>query len=565
MLKICTVLFVASICTSAFAQPTNQTELAEIFRGSAPASPDTTAAEPEAERVQTPGLAETCPQLAQLRTIDIETALYALYKANEFAPLWNEQQRLEALRNELAALADDGLSPADYSFSQQVSESPDICAELRTSSEYLLALEHLGSGRLDQQAHEPIWRHEDATPAPPPVDEWARKGLRNLNAAFEQARPDLGLYQDLRAAYIQLRDEPPEYQIIPPGDLVRPGEADPRVSLLAARLTGEDYLSEAQQKEETSAEETAPLLNPESEPEPATTLNPTLADALERFQENHGLKADGVLGPNTLAALNMPLEERLQIARINLERLRWISALLLNDALLVNNALNQLRHYQNDEIVWQTKIITGRAARETPLLVSQLDRITLNPDWTVPPTIRKEDMFPEIRKDLAYLKRKNLVVIDYQGNRLDPETINWNDPPGLMIRQPPGPDNPLGQVVFRFANPFAVYLHDTPDRHLFSRAQRNISSGCVRVEGADELADMLFSRMDTAKQKRVESLRSSNNTHQVAVADGPQIILSYWTAEADDQGRLILAQDPYRKDPALLKAFADMQSAPDAL
>jgi len=126
-----------------------------------------------------------------------------------------------------------------------------------------------------------------------------------------------------------------------------------------------------------------------------------------------------------------------------------------------------------------------------------------------------------------------------------------------MLRQPPGPRNPLGQVVLRFDNPFAIYLHDTPDRHLFSRSQRNISSGCVRVEGVEQLADTLFSRMDASKRARVERQRASRTTHQVAIEQGPQVILGYWTAEADSEGQLRLTQDPYGKDPALLAAFAD--------
>lgn len=565
MLKICTALFVASaIGVILPSQAASQADIAHILQGnttnaSAAEAAQSGDASAQANTTQPSqaSVAEACPQLAQLRTTDVAKALRALYRQNGFAPLWDAPQRLDTLRTELQGLADDGLIVGDYPFSQQISGPLDACAELRVSSEYLLALEHLGTGRLDQQKHEPMWRKDAATPAPPAVERWAREGLLDVTVAFEQARPDLGLYRELRALYVQLRDAPSAHEALPPGALLRLGMQDPRVPQLAARLKRDGYLAE--RSTPGPSDQAEPALEEQEE----TTLDPVLEDALKRFQEDHDLKADGVLGPATLAALNMTPEERLHIARINLERLRWINALRQDEVVLVNSAANILRHYQNDDVIWRTKIITGRPGRETPALVSQLDRITLNPDWTVPPTIRRQDMLPAIRKDLGYLKRKNLIVLDYQGNRLDPETIDWQDPPGLMIRQPPGPDNPLGQVVFRFDNPFSVYLHDTPDKLLFSRAQRNISSGCVRIENADMLAESLFSRMSPAMLDRVERQRNSRNTHQVAIPEGPQVILGYWTAEANADGRLVLTQDPYGQDPALLTAFAAIAPSPD--
>jgi murein L,D-transpeptidase YcbB/YkuD len=111
--------------------------------------------------------------------------------------------------------------------------------------------------------------------------------------------------------------------------------------------------------------------------------------------------------------------------------------------------------------------------------------------------------------------------------------------------------------VFRFDNPHAIYLHDTPNRRLFSRVQRNLSSGCVRVEGVDILASSMFSRLSDSKRAQVERQRASGLTHQVAIGNGPQVVLGYWTAEADDEGRLLLTQDPYGRDHALMDAFAN--------
>lgn len=564
MLKICTVLFVASLGPAASAMAASQDDIARLLshhinteQTSKPAGDfSVEAAEPDAQpSVQ--ALSEVCNHLAHLRTADIAIGLAYLYQHTDFAPLWEDQSRLASLHDELEKLADDGLTPDDYPFHRQVASPLDTCAELRLSSEYLLALEHLGTGRLDQQAHEPMWQPANSAAQTPAIIRWTRGGLTDVRAAFDQARPSLDLYLDLRSAFIQLRDENPEYASIPTGSLLRPGGQDPRVPLLAERLISAGYLEEPEPIDTTPSVDAGPQTEQGQQPATDQTLNTALEQALKQFQSEHGLKTDGVLGPNTLTALNMTTPERLDIAKINLERLRWINALLQDDVLLVNTAHNQLRHYQNGELSWQSTVITGRSGRETPSMVSQLNRITLNPDWTVPPTIRKEDMIPEIRKDLGYLERKNLIVIDYQGNRLDPQNIDWYNPRGLMLRQPPGPDNPLGQVVFRFDNPHAIYLHDTPNRQLFSRVQRNLSSGCVRVEGANALADRLFSRLGDSKRAQIERQRASRSTHQVAIENGPQVVLGYWTAEADKTGRLLLTLDPYGKDLALMKAFTN--------
>lgn len=560
MLKICTVLFVASAMGMALpAQATSQTRIADLLRGYVQSGPQIDTAAPSVDTGQAVNplliaptdptfLADNCPHLAQLRTSDLATTLAILYQHNDFAPLWGDPAQLNALRTELAKLADDGLTPGDYPFSQGVSGTLDACAELHISSEYLLALEHLGTGRLDQQVHEPMWREDSSLKRPTALNRWAQRGLNDVPAAFDLARPHLDLYRNLRTSYIRLRDEPADYAPLPPGDLVRPGMQSPRVTLLAKRLESEGYLAEIG------------LLSDNTDP--VSTLTPALEHALKRFQTAHGLDADGVLGPDTLTAMNVTARERLQLARINLERLRWINALREDEVLLVNNAINTLRHYRKDDVLWHTLVISGRAGRKTPALVSHLNRITLNPDWTVPPTIRREDMIPAIRKDRAYLQEKNLIVLDYQGNHLDPETIDWQNPQGLMLRQPPGPSNPLGKVVFRFNNPFSVYLHDTPNKNAFARSRRNLSSGCVRVEGADILADRLFSHLSASNQERIKQQRSSLQTHQIALTEGPQVILGYWTAEANTAGQLVLMLDPYSQDPALLEAFAGIDPPP---
>src|SRR5690606_25966105 len=182
-----------------------------------------------------------------------------------------------------------------------------------------------------------------------------------------------------------------------------------------------------------------------------------LEQAVRLFQANQGLQADGIVGPQTLTALSAtPAQRRLQV-QINLERMRWLNAQRSDYLLLVNVASGQLQLLRGNDTVWQARAQTGRPSRPTPALISRINRITLNPSWTVPPTILREDILPQLRRDLSYLEQRGMQALDPQGKVLDPRELDWNNPRGVILRQPPGPSNPLGQLVFRLPNPFAIY------------------------------------------------------------------------------------------------------------
>jgi len=479
----------------------------------------------------------SCSDLPALRSVDIQTALAELYSHNGLEPLWQDSQRLAVLKEELSRLIDDGLQPGDYDFASQAGVPEDYCAELRISSDYMLALEHLSRGRLVQADHEPVWHATGLPPATvPEVTVLAVTGLSNgISAAFAQARPGLPQYRALRAAYADMDRQPPARQPVPQGPLLRPGMSDARVEHIAAQLIQDGFLPD--------------------------TDNPTyavshrydeaLVQAVRRFQANQGLQTDGIIGPQTIRAMNIAPQQRVQQVLINLERLRWINAQRSDFLLLINVASGHLQLLLGNELLWQARAQTGRPSRPTPALVSYINRITLNPSWTVPPTILRQDMLPQIRRNPDYLETHNMQILDAQGNLLDPQEINWSNPRGIILRQPPGPTNPLGQMVFRLPNPFSVYLHDTPSQHLFEQVNRNLSSGCVRVEAADGLAGHLFAGLTELQRERIAEQLASGLTHEVALANGPQVILAYWTAFADADGRPAFAPDSYGLDPLL--------------
>lgn len=484
---------------------------------------------------------QPCDATISREELSTPSLLQAFYAELGYLPAWEQVERRRALSSALPQLADDGLNPEHYPLPDAAVH--DHCADLLTSREYLRALQHLSRGKVAQDRIEPFWRAPDSVnPDPrPSVLTLAWNGLDDIPAAFAAARPSLPQYRLLRQFHSQLRSQPQgQWPEVPAGRLLKPGMRDPRVPALIARLAAENYL---------------PL--PAGDAEAADDLyDETLADAVRRFQERHDLQGDGLIGGNTLSAMNASPQARLDQIRVNMERWRWLAADIEQETLLVDIAGGMLVYYRDGMPLWQARAQVGRANRQTPRLKSLVNRLTLNPTWTVPPTILREDKLPQIRQDIGYLERNQMRVLDHQGNPLDPQTIDWQRPGAIMLRQDAGPKNPLGKLVVRFPNPFAVYLHDTPSQQLFDKSPRTFSSGCVRIEGILGLLEMIL----PAEQCEDVSKRiTRGRTEQVRVERRLPIVIAYWTANVDDQGQLSLRNDPYALDAPLL---AELNRAP---
>jgi L,D-transpeptidase YcbB len=473
--------------------------------------------------------------------------LFQLYEHHQLQLLWTSYPQVDELIVQLEALADDGLDPSAYQpetirrAMQTATRDPlhRECSDIFVSHAYLSALSHLAQGRLSQERIEPVWRDPDA--AKQQADERllaiASDGVNQLEHAFNKARPSLEQYHNLRKAYARLRTEPTqERRPIPAGKSIRAGMSDPRVPLLRQRLTTDGYLLD-------------PLI---VHSDAATEYDRPLEEALKAFQRRHALQDDGILGADTLTALNATQADRLNQLRVNLERFRWLSDDIEPRSLLVDIAGGRVIYFRNNSPQWEARGQVGRDTRQTPAIKSSVTRLTLNPTWTVPPTILREDKLPRIRESLDYLAEHKLQVLDYQGAVLDPASIDWDNPGRILIRQAAGPDNPLGRVVIRFANPYSIYLHDTPSQGLFARSQRAFSSGCVRVESVMQLIDLLLTKPE---RERVAGLLATGQTHEFRPAESTPILLAYWTAEADSSGQPRYRPDIYHRDPELLAAL----------
>ncbi|MBM7063211.1 L,D-transpeptidase family protein [Pseudomonas sp. UL073] len=477
-----------------------------------------------------------CAALPPSLNAAAQAQLDAFYQQRDDQPAWRDDAHLGALREQLGLLADDGLNPGDYPLPSSL-EPPSACADLLASHAYLRALQHLRNGRLNQQRAEPLW-HAATASRPDPRLAVLSIALRDLDEparAFAAARPALPQYQALRALYARLRLQPlASWTPLADGALLRPGGYDPRVPALRVRLAAEGYLH--------------------GEPATRSTLHhdAELVAALAAFQRDHALKPDGLLGSASLAELNVDALARRDQLRVNLERLRWLADDLANARVVINVAAAELLLYQDGHEAWRTRTQVGKPTRQTPLLASQIDRLTLNPRWIVPPTILREDKLPEIRRDPSYLDRHQMSVHDRAGNALDPALIDWDDPGPIRLSQAAGAQNPLGRLVLRFPNPYAVYLHDTPSQQLFDKSPRFFSSGCVRVEAVTSLLPFLLSPEALAD---VELRLASGRTQEYRLRPKVPVLIGYWTAEVDGDGRLRYAPDIYAHDPALLRAL----------
>jgi murein L,D-transpeptidase YcbB/YkuD len=497
------------------------------------------------------------PASALFSILDAKAWFYA---DRGFAPAWDGKERLERLVSALEGLEQDGLDPELYDLAELRSRAAEdaqgadtvACTEMLATRAYLRALLHLALGRLDPAQVDPIWRSGDA----PALDSQrlrvimlAGNMLDDPEGAMQRVRPDFRQYRDLRKAYARLeaQAQTTDWPRIPTGPLLREGMSDPRVPLLRQRLA--------------ASPATPPVPMPAETVYDAELYDAELVEAVTAFQRSHHLQADGIVGPETVAALNVPPADRLAQIRVNLERLRWLAREKEDNFVLVDIAGAEISYFRSGAVVWNARTQVGRPSRPTPRLRSEITHLTFNPTWTVPPTILRNDTLPSIREDIGYLERNRFRVLDYAGNRLDPEEVDWGNPTRIMLRQDAGPDNALGRVAIRFPNPFHVYLHDTPSQRHFAADRRAVSSGCVRVDRPMELVDLLMADGSDAGPGHAERLVAENRTRSFHLARPVPILLAYWTADADADGNVRFRPDIYRSDERVAWALAEQTMA----
>ena len=464
----------------------------------------------------------------------------AYYKAHDFKPIWVSDgaanARAKAAIAYLAQVDSVGLNPVDYptpDFATAVTAELLAQDELKLTEAVLTYARHAEIGQINFTRVGADISFKLDPPEPEAVLAKLAKA-DDTTAALDAYNPPQAGFKALREKLAELRagklDKPKaetKKQVrVPGGPTLRPGMKDKRVIALRQRL-------------DVAGDKNNPLYDED------------VADAVKAFQTGADLNADGMVGPNTLRALNGDVAEAhrapadpIDTILVNMERWRWLPRKLgnaENTYVVVNVPDFTLSLYHNGKLDWKTKIVAGQPSKATPMLSAEMKYITVNPTWNVPPSIIENEYLPALQQDPTVLDRYGLKI--------------YQDPDGTVhIYQPPGAGNALGRIRFNFPNKFLVYQHDTPDKYLFKRAKRAYSHGCMRVQDPLEYAAKLLAielPRDHYTPAKLEGMYGQNEININFPVPIP-VHLTYQTAFVDQDGKLQFRDDVYGRDARMI-------------
>lgn len=502
-----------------------------------------------------------------------ELAIEALYAERDQRALWLSPEgrpttQAHRLLHALDQAALKGLAGEDYRAAGLIVRAAELEAGSATSerSQTLAGFErdlssavlryarHLHQGRVDPRR---LGFALDA--APKQLDAAALLDLLSTSAdpaaRLAEVEPPYRGYRRLQthlAHYLALAASE-DWPALPPlpARVLEPGEPYAGAAALARRLTllG-DLDPEAPPAQPTAAE---------------PVYDPPLVAAMERFQRRHGLLVDGRLGARTMAELEVPPSLRARQIELSLERWRWVPIGLRQPPIVVNIPEFRLRAFDAaGSVALEMPVVVGAAfQRQTPIFAEQLRSVVFRPYWNVPLSILRRDLLPRLAKDPDYFERQGFELIGGGSQSLTPDVLEDLRRGRRGLRQKPGPANALGRVKFLFPNAHAVYLHDTPATGLFARARRDLSSGCIRVQAPEALAEWVLRQQPEWTAARIRAaMDGARDDQAVAVTPPIPVFLVYVTAVAPEGGDLLFFEDIYGHDATLARALLAARSGP---
>ncbi|MDF1693502.1 MAG: L,D-transpeptidase family protein [Zhongshania sp.] len=486
-----------------------------------------------------------------------KTPLSRFYIQNDFKPVWFSNARLtesgRVLISTIKQIDGDGLLPSDYHsevllplLAAEVGAQDVAAFDLLLSDAFFSLAGHLQAGKIDPISLSDEWeanrRHGNVETV---LQRVIKQG--DVATALDSMRPKQIRYYRLKIALAKMKLLPNTSWQKPLAETpaIKTDNTDTRLPMISARLRVWGDLPSS------GAEAT--------EADTKLVYDAALQQGVKHFQTRHGLDPDGVIGRETIKALNISPKERAKQIIVNMERWRWLAEDLGDKHLLVNIAAFELKIIDHNETVFVKPVVVGRNYRKTPVFSNKIRYLVLNPTWTVPFKLAVEDKLAEIQKDPGYLNRLGIRV--FRGDStvpIDPFSIHWNEITKrnfpFRLVQGPGPQNALGQVKFMFPNPHDVYLHDTPSRELFKKAERAFSSGCIRVSDPLELAEFLL-RDQGWDHDKIAAVIAKGNTETVSLKTPLPIHIEYWTAWVDREGGINFRNDIYERDQPLWQAL----------
>jgi len=460
----------------------------------------------------------------------------AFYEARAFQPAWTADGALTpgaiAIIDRIAMADTDGLDPSDYvtprtSFGRGATPSSAAIAdaEIMLSLAVAAYTRDAFAGRVDPRTISPDIDIEPHYPNTLAALNAVATGLDPVEI-LEGYNPQHAGYIALREELARIRTEELEVQVVvPEGPTLRLGDEDERVAILRVRL-----------------EVPAP-------DEAINIYDETLMSAVREFQVAAGLVADGIVGPNTLGALNGPSVNPEAEIIANMERWRWVPRDLSDYYVNVNIPEFMVRIVEDGEVFHETRVVVGLRSNKTPVFSDEIEHLIVNPFWYVPASIVADEMMPLLRSDPNYFNRNNFdVFVNWQGRtqQVNPVQVDWSrlSASQISMRQRPGAGNALGQIKFMFPNSHAVYLHDTPSKSLFQRDVRAYSHGCIRVMDPMDFADALLSHNPDWDADRLRTLFGTQE-RQVDLDTHIPVHITYFTAVIDESGTVQFKTDIY--------------------
>lgn len=477
------------------------------------------------------------------------------YESRSFKPIWvrdnGPKSKGRRLLEQLQAADDLGLAPSDY-WVDEIAErmgstDPQVLAELDLlmSRAFIDFGRDLSAGRVEpSEFNRELHIYPQSLGAATMLN--GAEAADDIEPYIASLSPQTPRYDRLLAVYGEYRRTAAAggWTTVPAGETLKPGAVDPRVETLAIRLV---EMGDLEDGAHTAG----------------STYEGVIVDAVNHFQYRHGIDQDGVVGPATLAAINVPIDTRIEQIRINLERRRWMPADFGDYYIFVNLAdqfLKVVRRRDDgrEKTIHTALLVVGKPFHRTPVFTNEMKYIVFNPYWNVPRSIAVNEYLPELQENASALESRHINVLS-GGGEISPHSVSWasysrNNFP-FRLRQDPGPWNALGRIKFMFPNEFSVYIHDTPSRSLFDRSSRAFSHGCMRVQNPAALAEVLLGNQGWDQARIDAALANASDKLVVGLQEPIPVHITYLTSWANKDMSVHFRADIYDRDAALIAAL----------
>ncbi|NVH51970.1 L,D-transpeptidase family protein [Photobacterium damselae subsp. damselae] len=466
------------------------------------------------------------------------------YVDNKFYPLWEEASLRKEFEQQLQAVVDSGLLPG---MDQRLQELRNLEQHKDMRAYDLLATD---TYFVYQAFEQYIKTHRNQLFTTKPINMSKEmssyvsneKAFPMTLARLEQQRPanvNFEATMQAIAKFQALEPNPLKASYLPA--VYRKGDRIPHGKAVARVLYDLGDLDQANYDKLMAAK--------------SISNTGVMNDAIKHFQKRYGLSADGIIGKSTAQQLAIPYGELARRLALNMQRANVIAPFAKDKAhILVNIPDYMLKVYENGKVVFDSKVIVGRESRPTNLFSSSINTMVVNPYWNVPITIKQKDVIPKAKRNPGYLAAHNIKVINSWRDRTEipVSSINWStvNPKSFPheFQQGPGPHNSLGMVKFLMPNDYAIFLHDTPARGLFSKTKRDLSSGCVRVARAHDLADFVLDYQNRPSMRTFDSMRKDKGQDTVSLSRRIGVDFVYLTGWVNQDGQVQMREDIYNYD-----------------